>query len=205
MTNFRSALKVIDGGQKLLPKWIDFPQTVFAKAPFKGSGAVLFRVSRNAIMKYGENNRVQPILDFWGCVEGQCPPAFNVEFLAAQEKGFLLSPLADAYACFRGIKRPLDGDDHGFDVIAYVTKPKWSFEWQPDMKGIIKPIAIPSDLVFISFVRLDPSTEDNANWRLRIGKALPSGIIVKWGFYEADKENTQLPVDFKERFRRQLW
>jgi hypothetical protein len=63
--------------------------------------------------------------------------------------------------------------------------------------------AVPDDLVFVTYVRLDYSSDDE-----HVGRTNPHstrGVITHWQFVEADVSTRSLPIDDKERYRKRLW
>lgn len=202
----RPSFKVIEGGGQPLPQWLTLPRYVLARSIYKDRAVVEYRPSRVNVNAALEARRYQPILDFWGGVFGEIP-SINGLPLICQRAGeaFELTGIAKAHACFRGLRRPVSGDDHGFDFAAYVTKPRWAFERNPTMITPYGVYEVDERFVFLTFVRLDLTTLGQDNKR---GKALglpPSGVITHWGFCEADKDDPTLPVDFGGRFRKRLW
>ena len=108
-----------------------------------------------------------------------------------------LSKLEHAHACFRGVKRPCDTDESGEGVIAYVLKPSSFYEYAADPVCVAKKAEVPSDLVFVAYVRLDVPCEP-------FGHIL-KGILTHWQFVESDRLDESLPVDFETRYSRRLW
>ena len=102
--------------------------------------------------------------------------------------------LNDAHALFRGIERPLAEDDQGANVLSYVLKPRWFYEYDPDMVSVALKVRVPKDLLFVTYARLE--TEKNGSVR---------GTITHWGFVEADPKSPDLPVNFSARYRERVW
>lgn len=107
-----------------------------------------------------------------------------------------------AHACFRGIKRPVGDDDQGYDVYAYVTKPRVLFKYAPSMSCVVEPVEIPSDLVCVIYVRMDyPYGRYSASKK---SKPISRGIVTHWELVEADQSG-MLPIDHAERYRQKMW
>ena len=107
-----------------------------------------------------------------------------------------LTSLLEAHACFRGIERPLAEDDDGANVIAYVLRPRFLYEYDPNMVSLALRVPVPRDLVFITYARLlelSGKTDE------------PVGVITHWGFVEADPHNLRLPINSSTRYRERLW
>jgi hypothetical protein len=107
-----------------------------------------------------------------------------------------LIPLVQAHACFRGIERPLAEDDDGANVVAYVLRPRFFYEYDPNMVSLAQRVPVPRDLVFITYARLLDQTGEPGE---------PVGVITHWGFVEADPKNLRLPINSTTRYREQLW
>ncbi|HZG31023.1 MAG TPA: hypothetical protein VE079_21440 [Ensifer sp.] len=197
--------EVIHGGGLRAPAWRDIPSTVLARSVTSRELAAFYRVAQADVQKALEANRRQPLLDLWSSVLGEIPPFPN-----AQEKWgttMKVSPLvamADAHACFRGLKRPMGNDDRGYDCYAFVSKPTRRFVYEPSMACCIKLVDVPADLVHITYVRCDfplgrpPRIEDAET-------AGNLGIVTHWHFVEADQSEPNLPVDHKNRYRQRIW
>ena len=111
-------------------------------------------------------------------VFGDPPPVPGVGDRNDMIPGALIS-IRDAHACFRGINRPLAEDDEGRDVIAYVTRPHFFYQYDPDMVSVALKVPVPRDLVFAVYARLiDPKN---------VAASDPLGVITHWGFVETDK------------------
>jgi hypothetical protein len=105
--------------------------------------------------------------------------------------------LQDAHACFQGIKRPLAEDDDGDNVIAYVSRPRFLYEYDPNMVSVAVKRPTPRDVVFVAYARLAQAGVSP------IGGTL--GTITHWGFVEADRSERSLPIHYSSRYRTRLW
>jgi hypothetical protein len=116
---------------------------------------------------------------------------------------FPLSSLSDASACFRGIRRPAGEDDSGWDRLAYVSHPRWYFRYRAHLACVAELVAVPLDLVFVTYVRLDfPNETENS----RASNDVPiPGVVTHWQFVECDANDRTLPVDHSRRYRKRLW
>jgi hypothetical protein len=202
----RARFLVIEGDGQPRAPWLTFPSSIIARSIRDDGSTVPYRASRRNIAASIENNRFQPVLDFWAGVAGQVPPINCLNLICqAASPDFALAGLAKAAACFRGLRRPVDFDDRGLDWAIFVSKPAWAFERNPSMKGPYSCYKVPLEFVFLTYVRLDPSTEENQNWRAGKGAPPPSGCICHWRFEEADPAQQTLPLGYRERFQRQAW
>lgn len=199
----RQSLRVIEGGGASRPSWQQVPKLVLGRSPFDHSKIVRYRVATDDVQKGLDANRKQPLLDLWAAVVGELPPFPGVTRFKDQFARTATS-LAKAHACFRGIKRPVGDDDHGFDVIAFVSKPTQIFAFEPSPSCSIKMRAVPSDLVLVTYVRLDYS--NGRPYRGAASEPPPiTGVVVSWEFVEADPDESDLPIGYTERYRQRLW
>lgn len=188
----KEPLRVIQGDWVASADWITLPQTLRARSPEDRNRSCRVRVNALDLQKAAENRRRHPAYEFWSVLAGKAPPVPHRE--ADAEVG--LTSLFDAHACFQGVKRPVAEDGDGAQFVAYILKPKWFFhyEFKPPLVLSTKR-AVPDDLVFVAYVRLDEPAETN-------GK---KGVLTHWHFVEADPRDPTMPVGFDERYVRQLW
>jgi hypothetical protein len=176
--------------------WLRVPSSLQAPSPFDRSIFCRLKISHNDIRKAARAGRRQLVFDLWGMILGSPPPVPGVGARNDLIPGPLTS-IADAHACFRGIQRPLSEDNDGRDVIAYVLRPRFFYEYDPDMVSVALKVPVPSDLVFVVYARLyDPDS---------IAASGPIGVITHWGFVEADRADRKLPVKHASRYRTRLW
>ncbi len=192
--------KVIEGGQEPPSSWLNIPKTVVARSPFDKEQPTRFRVSQTDPRKGLANGRRQPTLDLWSVVLGEIPPVNNANRWSHERK--VLSSLASAYACFRGIKRPNGEDARGWDYFIYISKPKMHFVYQADMVCVIRPENIADDLVHATYVKLDYPEERPMNLMGGENHEI-RGIVTHWEFIES--EDGQLPNAYSDRYRQRLW
>ena len=152
---------------------------------------VNWRVSRGDLLKAAANLRRQKVLDFWAIVAGKNPPirAFGME-----QSGSLVS-LADASACYQGLKRPCGDDDNGDERVIFILNPLEFFEYQfrPPIVHVNKR-SVPEGLVFAAYARLDHPPEGGVR-----------GVVTHWEFLEACPHEGTLPIDHGDRYCRLLW
>lgn len=81
-------------------------------------------------------------------------------------------------------------------MLAYVLKPAAMYEYDGSMVSVALKVAVPQDVVFVVYVRLNNLGGDpNAM----------VGTVTHWGFVEADQDDPMLPVDYSSRYRTRLW
>src|SRR5690606_12714434 len=89
-----------------------------------------------------------------------------------------LSRLADAHACFKGIKRPIAEDNDGDNMVAYVLAPTVFYAYEPSMACVAKKRWVPEGFVFVVYVRLDEPCETSPSE--------VKGVVTHWQFVECD-------------------
>lgn len=197
--------QIIEGRGTPPPSWRDVPSTVLARSTHSRDLASFYRVAQADVQKALAVNRRQPLLDLWSCVIGEVPPFPNAlsRWGKNLSKRTLIS-MADATACFRGLKRPMGGDDRGFDCYAFVSKPTHRFVYEPDMACSIKLVDVPCDLVHIAYLRCDfpAGRPTNGNDHQNTASV---GVITHWHFVEADPTDLSLPIDYRDRYRQRIW
>lgn len=174
--------------------WLRFPESVLAPTPGDKSKYWRLKIAQNDVRKLALAGRRQPAFDLWSVVLGQAPPVPGVERRNNPQPKDLTS-LQDAHACFRGIKRPLAEDDTGDNVIAYVLRPHFFYEYDPTMVSVASKIPVPRDVVFVVYARIDGES----------GTGEPRGTLTHWGFVESDRKALFLPISHASRYRTRLW
>lgn len=201
----RPKLLLLEGGGRQSSRWLDLPRVVLARHFSNPKEVVSYRLSTVDVRKLHAASRRQPVFDLWSVVVGEPPPIDNISYAISRAPNHSLLSLSDAHACFRGIRRPIGLDERGWDVVAYVSKPKWFFASCPHLVCQAEAALVPSDLVFVTYVILDwPTEASNAR---AVARQRPSahGVIVRGEFVEADPIEPELPVDFRERYRKRQW
>jgi hypothetical protein len=176
--------------------WLRFPNLVHAPSPFDRNALCQLKISHNDTRKAARAGRRQPAFDLWSMILGTPPPVPGVGARNDLIPGALIS-IAEAHACFRGIQRPLSEDNDGRDVIAYILRPRFFYEYDPNMVSVALKVPVPRDLVFVVYVRL---TDGDG-----LAASGPIGIITHWGFVETDNAAPRLPVKYGSRYRTRLW
>lgn len=195
--------QIIQGGGQTPSPWLDIPSVVIGRSTQNKNLNVVYRIAQSDVKKALNLNRRQPIFDLWSAVLGEIPPVPNAKSKWANinaTKG--LTSLLSATSCFRGLKRPVGDDDHGFDTFAFITKPTCMFRYEPSMGCTIRPVDVPSDLVHVTYVRMD-YPEGRATAQKVPDRVI--GIVTHWEFVEADPLNPELPLGFAERYRQRMW
>ncbi|MDP3406740.1 hypothetical protein [Bosea sp. (in: a-proteobacteria)] len=197
----RPSLVLIDGGGHRPSPWRDLPNIVIGRSPFGRDQPGLYRFAQHDLQKDIENCKYQPVFSAWSLIFGRVPPLPNASKITQQLDTRPLMSIRDAHACFRGLKRPLADDNHGFDVYSFITKPEFYVRHKPALacQGEIAPVA--AGLVFVTHVRIDVVGRS----RHKQEASSASGVITHWGFVEASPNEPLLPIDFEERYRKQAW
>jgi len=177
-------------------EWLRFPDFVRAPSPFDRLTLCTLKISHNDTCKAARAGRRQPAFDLWGIVLGSPPPVPGVDARNDFIAGALTS-IKEAHACFRGIERPLAEDDDGRNVVAYVLRPRFFYEYDPNMVSVALKVPVPRDVVFVVYARLIDEKD--------VVSSGPVGVITHWGFVEADRSDPRLPVNHSSRYRERLW
>ena len=201
----RLPFRVINGGQERSSSWLTLPSTAIGRS-YKDNGILVpYRIAQEDARKALSVGQRQPLLNLWAGVLGELPPVPNAQAKYAHLAGRIKrGSLVMANACFRGLKRPVGDDDHGFDVVAFVSKPTMLFTYEPSQVCLIKPIEIPPDIVMVTYVKLDVRG-GRTNGRVTEPDVPVGGCVIRWRLVESDPANALLPVDYRERYRRHLW
>jgi hypothetical protein len=88
-------------------------------------------------------------------------------------------------------------DDDGANVAAYVLRPRYLYEYDPNMVSVALKVPVPRGVVFVVYSRLADAKTVVASGQ--------TGVITHWDFVEADNANPKLPVNYSTRYRERLW
>jgi hypothetical protein len=163
-------------GSKTTPSWI-----VKACDP-SGTGQVLLALHPEPAETMVRQRRRAVLGQFFGLI---------------QQSEVLLNPVA----AYRGLMRPLNFPGHDDDVIAYITRPSFTYTFSDD-GGLVRYQA-PRNCVFVAFVCFaqDVLTDLHNN----PANASAGGGVLDWEWTEADPTVPYLPVDYQTRYRSTLW
>lgn len=185
-----------EGSLQSRSAWLDFPPTLTAKSPLDRNVEVKFRFHSGDLVKAALAGRKAPVFETWSVLFGQAPPVPNIRGWNEDPDSGLTS-LAEAHACFQGVKRPCAEDDDGEGILAYILRPRFLYRFKPDMKCVATKKGIRDGLLYIAHVRLDHPE--------RLEKGETRGVFTHGGFVEADPANDLLPVEHQTRYLRQHW
>jgi hypothetical protein len=118
-----------------LGEWLRFPETTLAPSPDDRSQPCTFAISSNDTTKAARAGRRQMAFELWSAVLG-VPHQFQGSRNATRPEPCDLTSLRYAHACFRGIERPLAEDNDGENVLAYITRPRFFYEYDPSMVSV---------------------------------------------------------------------
>jgi hypothetical protein len=112
----------------------------------------------------------------------------------------LLRPVA----LYQGLMRPLRGAGVDDTIVAYVTKPGITYEF--DANGIdCRRLPAPTSSVFVAFVSFDDAVVTIVrNTLAATGRAVAGGVL-DWEWTLADAAVPYLPADYQTRYRSTLW
>ena len=176
--------------------WLKFPNIAHAPSPFDRQTLCRLKISHADTRKAARAGRRQPAFDLWSMVLGYDPPVPGVGARNDLIPGELTS-IAEAHACFRGIERPLAEDNDGSDVVVYILRPRFFYEYDPNMVSVALKVPVPRGIIFATYVRLIDSD--------KIARTSPAGTITHWGFVESDRADPRLPINYETRYRTRLW
>ena len=192
----RPRFKIIQGDHTAASPWLDLPATIEAKSHIDPAQMCEYRVSREDIYKAAKALRRQPIFDFWSVIAGKAPPVPNISRYGIEANNGLVK-LSAAHACFKGIHRPIAEDNNGDNVLAYILKPRFFYVYEANMVCVATKRDVPSDVVFVAYVRLDVPTWEE--------KSATAGVLTHWNFIESDNREPALPIKYTSRYNTRLW
>jgi hypothetical protein len=175
--------------------WLALPAQVRAPSPEDKFNLCNLRLGTADVLTMARSGRRQLTFEVWSCVLGLPPP---IPGCGARNRNMAgqLTGLEGAHALFQGLQRPLAEDDEGANVLAYILKPKFAYCYDAHMVSAALKIAVPQDVVFVVYVRLDDACD---------GPDSDRGTVTHWGFVEADQTSPELPIEFSSRYRTRLW
>ena len=176
--------------------WLKFPNFVHAPSPFTKQDLCKLKISHADTRKAALAGRRQPAFDLWSMIVGTPPPVPGIDARNDAIPGALVS-IVEAHACFRGIQRPLAEDNDGRDVVVYILRPRFFYEYDPNMVSVALKVPVPRDVVFATYTRLTDSDS--------VALLGFVGTITHWGFVESDHADPRLPIDYEARYRTRLW
>lgn len=179
------------------PHLTEFPD-VQAIAPDASGALIKLAISESTISKLIVAGRRTDIFQAWAHLVGEMPPVNNAELVRRTDhpEAKIIS-LADAHACFKGVKRRYDQDDDGCDIYVYVIKTPHTVRWRSDMQTVAGVYPSPDGTLLTVQVRSCTALQEcrDGIW----------GVIAKWEFVNADRERTEYPEGFDERYDELVW
>lgn len=176
---------------------LEYP-VVYAPHPHTEGEYVALAISESTVQKLAAAQRRTTLFEAWGHLVGEMPPVNNAtHYLRHKHPGCELTTLADASACFQGVKRPYGTEDNGSDVYVFVINSQYTVRWSPDMACVADVTPVPDDTVMTVQVR--------ASTALQPSVAGVWGTITKWEFVRACPEQPALPFDHADRYANLLW
>jgi hypothetical protein len=128
------------------------------------------------------------------------------EYCALVHGGGDLPGVSEAYALFRGLKRPLNTERVDKAVCVFVTKPSRTYTY-PDRFGERQERKAPLDSVFVTYAEIaaDPATVFASTL---VPGSVPEGVrgvVIGWEWTLADKADASLPADHAARYVERVW
>jgi hypothetical protein len=174
------------------------PPLVSALCPEGTGGQVQLEIAPSTIKKLIEGKRRTDLFQMWAHLVGEMPPVNNAKLVQiAEHSDEPIIALADAHACFKGVKRRYDQDEDGREIYIYVISTPYTVRWQSSMRTTVG--IFPSTGGTVLTVQVKPRQAlhgcQEGIW----------GAIVKWEFVHACRERTDLPDGYGERYEASVW
>ena len=193
----KTHLNLVSTSPSIRPVWLDFPESIVVRSPADKGHQLKFGIDASYAVNSARDRRRQPAFDLWSQVIGVPPKVPNVQRQEYSPVQAGLISIRDAHACFTGVKRPINSDNNGDAMLAYVTAPAYYFEYEPDLVTVAKKRPMPDGLLFLTCIKL-------ANPYFH-GEPIPDGVITHWGLVEAEANHNLLPREHEKRFLERLW
>jgi hypothetical protein len=175
-----------------MPHWLK-PPLVNAPSAKDCASTVIYKISEEFFEKNAYIYRRTPIFQIWTHVIGELPPINNVSSILKTGISPTISTLKDSIACFKGVKRPYDGEIDGCSILVYILNPRVSISYEPSMVCLAKAVRVPTNLAATVQVRLTDALQN--------GDKNVCGIVTRIEFVAGDKGTPLLPEGHQER----LW
>ena len=131
-------------------------------------------------------------------IVGEAPPVNNAELVRRTDfPNAKFGCLADAHACFKGVKRRYDDDDNGNDIFVYVVQTDYTVRFKTDMRSVASYFPAPDGALLTVQAKPKAALQD---CRFDVW-----GAIVKWEFVKSDAEQKLFPEDFGNRYDEMVW
>ena len=179
-----------------MSNWLEFP-IVSAPDPLGRKEPVYFEISEEYVATNARLRRRTPIFQLWAHVVGRLPPINNAHVILADPAVPTICTLHDSVACFQGVNRPLDTDDDGTLMRAYILNPKVSIEYEPGLACVARSVQIPAGIVAMVLVKPILSLQ-------KLEKSV-TGQVTRIEFVLRDEREPTLPKGARNRFSQQLW
>lgn len=176
--------------------WLEFP-IVSAPDPLRRQDTVYYEISEEFVATNARLRRRTPIFHLWAHVVGRLPPINNAHVILADPAVPTICTLHNSVACFQGVKRPLDMDDDGNLMRAYILNPKVTIEYDPGLACVARTVQVPEQVVAMVLVKpvlpLQKQTKS------------VTGQVTRIEFVLRDEREPTLPKGARTRFGQQLW
>jgi hypothetical protein len=175
--------------------WLN-PPLVDAPSAKDRNYIVKYKISEEFFEKNAYIYRRTPIFQMWTHVVGELPPINNIFHLLKTDVSPTISTLKDSVACFKGVRRPYDGEVDGHSILVYIINPKVSVSYEPSMVCLAKAVRVPTNVVATVQVRLTDALQN--------GDKNVCGIVTRIEFVAGDKGTPLLPEGHQERYGERL-
>ena len=155
-------------------------------------------IACSTIKKLIDANRRTELFQVWAHLVGEMPPVNNAHLVQMTEHSSdAIVAIEDAHACFKGVNRRYDQDENGRDVYVYIISTPYTVRWQSSMRTTVGIFPAPEGTLLTVQVKPRQALQDcqEGIW----------GAIVKWEFVHADRERTDFPDGYGERYGALVW
>lgn len=160
------------------------------------------------------SRRISPIFWIWAHVVGELPPINNISRFHQVEVVPSLTTLEESIACFQGVQRPYDDEEHGETVLIYVLNPSVSIDRDVNLVCPAKAVKVPSNTCLT--VQVKPTNAlHSSQIALDSGSVMRSirpedaeiihGVVTRLEFISGAGDRPVLPKKYEERYHRRLW
>lgn len=167
---------------------VRWPNIVFAPSPANRSQLVKLFASEITIRQRLDDELISSICQYAGLIHGAIPGGYP--------------SLPEAFALFRGIRRPMVEFERDEAIHVYVTNPPVDFVFVSthQSNGGPQRVSPPKDSVFVIYSDFSQHALDGLR-----GNGDIEGVIYDWEWVLADPGNSSLPDGFSERYAERIW
>jgi hypothetical protein len=190
------------------------PPLVLAPSPHDRAKLITLEISQVFLRTNVTAKRISPVYWVWAHVVGELPPINNVSRFSQVAVVPTLMTLEQSIACFQGVGRPYDDEEHGESILVYVLNPAVSLDRDTNLVCPAKAVRVPSNTCLT--VQVKP-TDALQNSRTALNSATVTrnfdtedvetihGVVTRLEFIPGTGDRPVLPRKYEERYHRRLW